>query len=231
MSGRKDYLKRQQMKKERYKELADKARRKSKEQADKHNMIANTIPMGQPILADHYSASKHRNDIEKMQNAIESSVREDEKANYYDSKVNTIENNTTISSDDPQAIQKLEQKLQALEDYKVKVKAREHQKWELTNINQQMRSVKERIQELKELDELQFEEINFDGGKVIRNVDVNRIQFIFDSIPDEKVRDILKHRGFKWSRYESAWQRLYNKNGILATKSVLDEMSKLDDNI
>ena len=230
MSGRKDYQERQQMKKDRYEELADKARRKSKEQSDKHHKIANNIPMGQPILVDHYSANKHRNDIRKMERAIENSIAEDEKADYYDSKVSNIENNNTISSDDPEAIQKLEQKLQTLEDYKTKVKAREHQTWELSNINQQMRSIRERLKELKELEDLQFDDISFNGGKVIHNADVNRIQFIFDNIPDEKIRDILKHRGFKWSRYNKAWQRLYNKNGITATRWVLDEISKLDDN-
>lgn len=230
MSGRKDYEERQQMKKDRYEKLAERARTKSKEQSDKHNKIASTIPLGQPILVDHYSANRHRNDIKKMQNAIESSIREDEKADYYDSKVSTIENNTTISSDDPQAIHKLEQKLQALENCKEKIKARDHHSWELSNLNQQIRSIRERIKELKELDDLQFEDITFNGGKVICNTDVNRIQFIFDTIPDEKVRDILKHRGFKWSRYEKAWQRLYNKNSIRATRWVLDEISKIDDN-
>ena len=122
------------------------------------------------------------------------------------------------------------QKLQTLEDYKTKVKAIEHQTWELSNINQQMRSIRERLKELKELEDLQFDDISFNGGKVIHNADVNRIQFIFDNIPDEKIRDILKHRGFKWSRYNKAWQRLYNKNGITATRWVLDEISKLDDN-
>lgn len=230
MSGRKDYKERQQMKKERYEELADKARKKSKEQSYKHNKIASNIPMGQPILVDHYSANRHRNDIRKMEQAIENSIREDEKADYYDSKVSNIENNNTISSDDPEAIQKLEHKLQVLENDKAKIKAREHHTWELSNLNQQMRSIRERLKELKELDDLQFEDITFNGGKVICNTDVNRIQFIFDTIPDEKVRDILKHRGFKWSRYEKAWQRLYNKNSIRATRWVLDEISKIDDN-
>lgn len=228
MAGRKDYKERLQMRKERYEELADKARKRSQEQSNKHNRIASNIPLGQPILVDHYSASRHRNDIKKMQNAIEKSIEEDKKADYYDSKVNNIENNNTISSDDPQAIEKLEKKLQALEDYKAKVKAREHKTWELSNINQQMRSIRERIKEIKELDEIDFKDITFTDGKVIHNKEINRIQFLFNDIPNEKVRDVLKHNGFKWSRYEKAWQRLYNKNGITATKWVLEEISKLN---
>ena len=230
MSGRKDYKERQQMKKERYEELADKARRKSKEQSDRHNKIAGNIPFGQPILVDHHSANRHRNDIKKMQQAMEKSIEEDKKADYYDNKASNIENNNAISSDDPEAKLRLETKLKALEDYKARVKLREHKSYELSNLNQQIRNVKERIKELKELDELQFKDIEFKGGKVTHNEEINRIQFIFDSIPDEKIRDILKHRGFKWSRYEKAWQRLYNKNGIIASKWVLEYISKLDDN-
>ena len=230
MSGRKDYKERQQMKKERYEELADKARRKSKEQSDRHNKIAGNIPFGQPILVDHYSSNRHRNDIKKMQQAIEKSIEEDKKADYYDNKASNIENNNAISSDDPEAKLRLETKLKALEDYKARVKLREHKSYELSNLNQQIRNVKERIKELKELEELQFKDIEFKGGKVTHNEEINRIQFIFDSIPDEKIRDILKHRGFKWSRYEKAWQRLYNKNGIIASKWVLEYISKLDDN-
>ena len=113
MSGRKDYKERQQMKKERYEELADKARRKSKEQSDRHNKIAGNIPFGQPILVDHYSSNRHRNDIKKMQQAIKKSIEEDKKADYYDNKASNIENNNAISSDDPEAILRLETKLKA----------------------------------------------------------------------------------------------------------------------
>ena len=224
MSGRADYEERKQMKKERYEELADKARKRSKEQSEKHNRIANIIPMGQPILIDHYSANRHRNDIKKMDKAIEKSIEEDKKADYYESKVANIDNNAVISSDDPQAIQKLENKLKALEDYKAKVKARPHKTWELQNLNQQMKSVKDRIQQLKDLDELDFEDITFDGGKVVHNKEINRIQILFDNIPDEETRNLLKSRGFKWSRYEKAWQRLLNKNGIYAANYVIEKI-------
>lgn len=224
MPGRADYEERKQMKKERYEELADKARQRSKEQSDKHNRISNTIPMGQPILVDHYSASRHRNDIKKMNKAIEKSIEEDKKADYYNNKVASIDNNSSISSDDPQAIQKLEAKLKALEDYKTKVKARPHASYELRNLNQQMKNVKDRIQQLKELDELDFEDITFNSGKVIHNKEINRIQILFDDIPNEETRTLLKASGFKWSRYEKAWQRLFNKNGIYAAKSVLKKL-------
>lgn len=44
MSGRIDYEERKQMKKERYEELADKARQKSEEHFATYNKISNAIP-------------------------------------------------------------------------------------------------------------------------------------------------------------------------------------------
>ena len=229
MSGRKDYNERKQMKKEKYQELADKSKANSKVYSEISDRIA-YITNGQPILVDHYSAKKHIRDLKKMNRATDKAIEESEKSDYYENKIRNIENNTTISSDDPDAIQKLEEKLKALEKCKDSIKEREHKGWELSNINQQMRATRERIKELKELEEIQFEDIKFNGGKVINNKDINRIQIIFDSVPAEEIRDVLKHRGFKWSRSEKAWQRLYNKNGITATKLILEAIEKLQDN-
>ena len=124
---------------------------------------------------------------------------------------------------------KSEIKFKNLSEYKTRVKSREHQAYELTNLNAEIRRVKDRIQELKELEELDFEDIEFKNGKVIHNKEINRIQFIFDTIPDEETRTILKSHGFKWSRYEKAWQRLFNKNCIYATKRILEEIKKQED--
>ena len=40
----------------------------------------------------------------------------------------------------------------------------------------------------------------------------------FDEKPDEKTRDELKSRGFKWSPKNSAWQRKLTPNAIYITK-------------
>lgn len=230
MAGRKDYDERRQRKREILEELAKKSHNKSRKLYEKYDKIASRIPLGQPILVDHYSAKRHINDINKIQKTIEKSIAEDKKAEYYEEKINTIDRNNIISSDDPLAIQKLELKLKSLEDCKAKVKAREHKTWELSNLNQQIRGVRERIKKLKELDDLQFETILFDNGKVIKNEEINRVQIIFDDVPDEKIRDILKSRGFKWSRYEKAWQRLYNMNSIKAAKGAIKDIKELNNN-
>lgn len=226
MSGRQDYEERKERKKEIYQERVAKAEQKSKEHYSTYEKTSSIIPLGQPILTDHYSARRHRNDINKMDNAIRKSVAEDEKAEYYRNKIDNIENSNAISSDDPKAIEKLEQRIKELEQQKEIVKAREHEYYELPYINADIRRLKDRIKELKELEEMNFQDIIFTGGKVIQNKEINRIQILFDDKPNEDIRGILKHHGFKWARSQGAWQRLFNKNGIYAANRVVEKLEK-----
>lgn len=53
-----------------------------------------------------------------------------------------------------------------------------------------------------------------------------RIRLIFDNIPNEEIRTILKSNGFKWSPKNSAWQRQLTNNGIYATKQVLETLKE-----
>lgn len=226
MSGRKDFEERKERKKEIYQERIEKAEQKSKEHYSTYEKTSSIIPLGQPILTDHYSASRHRSDINKMDNAIRKSVAENEKAEYYRNKIDNLENNNAISSDDPKAIEKLEQRIKELEQQKEIVKVRDHEWYELPYLNQDIRRLKDRIKELKELEEINFQEITFTGGKVIQNKEINRIQILFDDKPSEEIRDILKHHGFKWARSQGAWQRLFNKNGIYAANRVIEKLDK-----
>ena len=163
-----------------------------------------------------------------MHSQFEKSVQADKKAEYYESKIDAIESNKNISSDDPQAIEKLQDKLEKLEYERTTIKARPHKTWELQNIGAEIRRIKERIKQIHELEELDFKDIEFTGGKAIHNKEINRIQILFDDIPSEEVRNILKNYGFKWSRYEKAWQRLYNKNCLYATNRAIEEIRKLE---
>ena len=227
MAGRKDYEERKERKKERYQELAKKAREDSNQHYEQYQKMSNAIPLGQPILTDHYSANATRRGYEKMHNQFDKSVEADNKAEYYENKVDTIESNKSISLDDPRAIEKLQDKLDRLEHERENIKARPHSTWELQNIGAEIRRIKKRIEQIKDLEELDFKDIVFTGGKAILNKEVNRIQILFDDKPSEEVRNILKHRGFKWSRYEKAWQRLYNKNTIYATNRAIEEIQKI----
>lgn len=187
------------------------------------NKTLERIPLGQPILSDHYSANSHRRLIERAQANIRKSIEQDDKSKFYSDRAKSAENSKVIYSDDPQAIEKLKEKLERLENERNSIKAREHESWELTNIGATIRETKKRIERLEKQEEIQFQEINFNGGRVIHNKEINRIQFLFDSIPNEDTRKILKSHGFHWSRKEQAWQREFNQNCIKATNIIVKD--------
>jgi len=60
---------------------------------------------------------------------------------------------------------------------------------------------------LKKLDSMTAENIKFNGGEMVINIEINRVQFIFDDIPSPEKRALLKSHGFKWSPTQKAWQR------------------------
>jgi len=89
--------------------------------------------------------------------------------------------------------------------------------WALSNNNAEIRRVKQKLDELNKLDKMEEEKIIFKGGVLYINLEINRIQFIFDSIPSEEIRKLLKSHGFKWAPSEKAWQRQRTINAVNTT--------------
>lgn len=99
---------------ERYEELADKNARASTAAYNRSSQMASAIPFGQPILVGHHSERRDRNYRDKIWNTMGQGVKLQEKADYYKEKAAAMTSNTAISSDDPDAIEKLEAKLARL---------------------------------------------------------------------------------------------------------------------
>ena len=95
--------------------------------------------------------------------------------------------------------------------------------WQLGNNSAEIRRVKEKIEELQRLDKMEAENITFNGGEMKINLEINRIQFIFDDIPAEEIRKLLKSNGFKWSPTQGAWQRQRTINAVNATKRLIEK--------
>lgn len=229
MAGRKDYEDRRERRIKRYEDLSKIAKEKSDNYRNSSaNKTLSRIPLGQPILVDHYSARTHTKLIEKANNNIKKSIEEDKKSEFYKDRAESAKNSKTIYGDDPKAIEKLEEKLEKLENERNAIKSREHSSWELTNIGASIRETKKRIDRLKKLENTTFEEIKFRGGKIVHNKDLNRIQFIFESIPKEEIRNILKSHGFHWSRREQAWQREFTSNCIKDTHIIQKKLKELE---
>ena len=224
MGGRADFEERREKRIERYNELSKKAKERSREYSNSNaNRILEMTP-GQPILVGHHSEKRHRRLIEKANNDIRKSIEYDDKSNYYANRAESAKNSKVIYNDDPNAINKLKEKLERLENERASIKAREHSSWELTNIGANIRETKLRIKRLEEQETLVFPDREFKGGKAIHNKEINRIQLLFDNIPSVDIRNELKHNGFHWSRTEGAWQREFNKRTIYVTNSLIEDV-------
>ena len=105
-----DYEQKKQDRIDRYRERAGKARAQSDAYAKQSHDMASIIPMGQPV---HGAADRRYRD--KIGKKMEQSIAADEKAAYYERKAEAAENNTAISSDDPEAVTKLREKLEKLQ--------------------------------------------------------------------------------------------------------------------
>ena len=74
----------------------------------------------------------------------------------------------------------------------------------------------------KEIRERENRELKFEGGTLVWNYEADRLQILFDSIPDDQKRKELKSYGFKWSPRYQAWQRQLTQNAVYAVKRVLN---------
>lgn len=109
-----DYEQRQQDRKDRYLERADKAESDSQAAFKRSHDATSGIPFGQPILVGHHSEGRHRAALKRSDNAMRKSIEADDKAAYYRGKAAGV-GTAGISSDDPDAITKLQAKIDKAE--------------------------------------------------------------------------------------------------------------------
>lgn len=241
--GREDYQERKEARIDRMEKRAARAQAESSAASHAAHEIMRHIPPGQPILVGHHSERHHRRDLDKIDRNMRKSCEASEKAAYYASRAESAVNNCAISSDDPDAVEKLEAKLSKLQAAQEEDKAlnayyrknktvkgfpgisdeeadrtdrelsemhegirRPVPSWQLSNRNNEIKRIKDRLAQLRKVDEMEHTEIDFDGGTIITNEEVNRVQILFDEKPNEATRSKLKSYGFRWSPMEHAWQ-------------------------
>lgn len=98
----------------------------------------------------------------------------------------------------------------------------------LQNNNANMKRVEQRIKELEakeaQRQDTPEKEFLFEGGKVVMNYELDRIQIFFDTRPTQQELSEWKSKGlssFNWSPSQSAWQRKITNNAIFTTKQML----------
>ena len=100
--------------------------------------------------------------------------------------------------DNSKFIKLLENDLDFLINYKAKLEQQKSSVQDIKHTNMQIKKLKRRIKELKATDGMEFNEVTFKDGKVIYNDDLDRIQIIFNTLPSQKIVEIVQNSGFKW---------------------------------
>jgi hypothetical protein len=115
-----------EMKQERRRERLENAAERAKRESDaafrrSHDLVAG-IPLGQPILVGHHSERRHRNAIDKSWNAMGRGVEAAKRAEELARRAESV-GSAGISSDDPDAVDKLREKLEGLKARQENMKA------------------------------------------------------------------------------------------------------------
>ncbi|EGU42433.1 DUF3560 domain-containing protein [Vibrio scophthalmi] len=117
-----DYQERLESKRERLEARAEKANAESNHYYTASKSRASMIPFGQPILVGHHSEKRARRDADRIFNDMGKSVAAARKAERLEERAANVGRNG-IASDDPEAIQKLKEKLAGLERSQETMKA------------------------------------------------------------------------------------------------------------
>jgi len=118
------YEQKQEARRARLEAAADRAEARSDAHYKRADLseAATGIPFGQPILVGHHSERRHRRVIERADNAMRKSIEEDKRAKELRSKAASV-GLGGISSDDPDAVDKLKEKLAKVQKAQSDMKA------------------------------------------------------------------------------------------------------------
>ena len=166
--------------------------------------------------------------------------RRQELIEWQEKAIDRIEKNlglkekTFISSDESDAVEQLQAKLNKMEQAQLQMKdfnkaARAkgepapYQGWQLSNNSANIRRVKERIADLERRAGDTTTELTFGSITIIDNVEDNRVQILFPGKPDESTRRRLKSCGFRWAPSVGAWQRHRTSAALRVAKEIVEE--------
>lgn len=115
------YEQKQEARRERYEARAEKARKEAEQHKAASDRLTDHIPFGQPVLVGHHSEGRHRRTLEHSQNLMFRMVDDLKKADHYKQKAASV-GIGGISSDDPEAVQKIKAELEKLEEKQGRMK-------------------------------------------------------------------------------------------------------------
>jgi hypothetical protein len=210
-----DYEAKREARIARMRERAARKRAEGKARVEAADKTAALIPMGQPILIGHHSERRHRRDLERIRSGHTKGFEAIKEAELLERRARAAETSGAISSDDPQAIEKLEAKLASVEAEREQAKERNKQarksggaqvpSYRITNLASEARRLRGRIEHLKRRAESAGFEQQIGPVRVVE--EDNRVRIIFPDKPSAELRAELKSGGWRWSPSANAWQR------------------------
>ncbi len=117
-----DYEARQEAKRDRLHERADRAEGKATAAHKTARRISDAIPLGQPVLVGHHSEGRHRRDLDRMGRGYATAHDEAEKAARLRARAEGLGTHG-VSADDPEAVRQLKEKLARQESSREQIKA------------------------------------------------------------------------------------------------------------
>ena len=108
-----EYEEKQEARRKRYKKKAEQLKEEAERLHDQAHKMAEAIPFGQPILVGHHSEKRDRRYRERIHNTFGKSFECLDKSEYYEQKATAV-GTGGISSDDPDALVKLKEKLESM---------------------------------------------------------------------------------------------------------------------
>lgn len=110
---------------ERLRDWAGKRETKSAAAFETAHQVGEGIPFGQPILVGHHSEGRARKDQQRIENSMRAGVENMRTAERHSEKADNIERqlDASIYSDDEDAIERLEERLEGLEAERDRIKA------------------------------------------------------------------------------------------------------------
>lgn len=118
------YRERRSRRADRLREWAGKRQQKSTAAFNRARTIADAIPFGQPILVGHHSERHARRDQDRIHNGMAAGIEHQRKADSMNGRATEIDRQAdrAIYSDDPDAIEQLQQRIADLEQHRDRMK-------------------------------------------------------------------------------------------------------------
>lgn len=237
-----EYELKQEARRARLEARAARLERQGNSRIDGARANAEMIPFGQPILIGHHSEKRDRNFRAKIESGFRKGLETLKEAGEARAKAEAV-GTGGISSDDPDAIAKLQEQLEDLRKLQDAMKAKNVAwrkagnkagrqadgtwveppiaSYQLTNNSANIRRIEQRIEHLKRTAQRQTSEKTVGEIRIVQNAEENRMQIFFPGKPAPAVIAECKARGFRWAPSCGAWQRQLSNAAIWGAECIV----------